>query len=521
MNLLCMPTIRAILRDGPTLLTLPGVFAAMMRDDVLAFPGLRAHQRHAWHAFLTQLGTLVRLQAGAGTPADEDGWRDGLRRLTPEYSDDAPWCLVSSPDAPALLQPAVPDGIAIWRGRVATPDALDILITARNHDVKQAVMAQAQPDDWLFALVTLQTMEGYGGKNNYGITRMNGGSASRPCVCLVPSGGPGAHWRRDVGVLVALDGRLPYSAGYAGADGLALTWLTPWDGKTSISRSVLHPLYIEVCRRVRLIETGTDLAAFTENSTMQRIAETPGGVTGDPWAPIRTEKEGIKVLTMSASSFGYREVTRMLLDDPQNQSALQPPCEDDDPAGLMLLVRGLVRGNSKTDGYHERRVPLSRAVRRMFGAPLLTDADADAARARVALVGEMCAALRYAFLVLLTNGKGGPARPTPATTAKSDPFVRRFEQGVDRTFFPDLWDELEKSDDPARTLVRRTWAQAMLEQAELSLAEADRAAPKSSALRLRARVRAQAALHGTARRDKGKLGPLLARAAVVETPHVV
>lgn len=85
-------------------------------------------------------------------------------------------------------------------------------------------------------------------------------------------------------------------------------------------------------------------------------------------------------------------------------------------------------------------------------------------------------------------------------------------------FFPDLWRELEAPDALARMLVNRAWAQAMLEQAELTLAEADRAAPKSSALRLRARVRAQAALHGMARRAKGKLGPLLARPAAA-VPH--
>lgn len=174
MNVLCAPMIRVALRDGPTLLTLPGVFDAMMRDDVLAFPGLRAHQRHAWHAFLAQLGALVRLQDGTEAEMDEDGWRAGLRRLTPEHPGDAPWRLVGSSDVPALLQPPAPGGIARWRGRVTTPDALDMLITARNHDVKQAVMTRAQPDDWLFALLTLQTMQGYGGATQYGVSRMNG-----------------------------------------------------------------------------------------------------------------------------------------------------------------------------------------------------------------------------------------------------------------------------------------------------------------------------------------------------------
>lgn len=39
--------------------SLPEVYAALMRDDVVAFPALRPHQRHAWHAFLVQLGAMA------------------------------------------------------------------------------------------------------------------------------------------------------------------------------------------------------------------------------------------------------------------------------------------------------------------------------------------------------------------------------------------------------------------------------------------------------------------------------
>ena len=72
-----------------------------------------------------------------------------------------PWCLVAPPDRPALLQPPIPDGLATLKNSIATPDALDMLVASRNHDLKGAVMARALPDDWLFALVSLQTMEGF------------------------------------------------------------------------------------------------------------------------------------------------------------------------------------------------------------------------------------------------------------------------------------------------------------------------------------------------------------------------
>lgn len=509
-NLLEERLIRTRLRDRTTLLNLPGVFAASVRCEVLSFSGLRPHQRHAWHAFLVQVGTLALL-AGTDTtpPDDEASWAALLRGLTPDYDNDEPWSLTTPADQPALLQPATPSGTTGWERR-ETPDGIDMLITARNHDVKQAAMVRSQPDDWLFALVTLQTMEGYGGRDTYGISRMNGGSSSRPCVGVMPSGGPGAHLRRDILALLAVGGVPEQAHGYAGRDGLALTWLTPWDGLTSLTRRHLHPLYVEVCRRIRLVADEAGLHALTTTSKVSRIADkVPGGITGDPWAPLVPDKAGPKVLTMSAESFGYRRVVATLLAAPQDRAALQEVRSDDDTAGLMLMIRGLVRGNSKTDGYHERRVPLSKVVQRGLKGLLLTDPDAAAARARVDLVAEISSALRMAIQVLLANGPETLGRPSEATKAKVVPFIRRLEARVDQAFFPDLWTELEQADADKRHRVREGWVRWMLYQAEEVLAEAERSTPRSSALRLRARVRAMAALHGMARRRAGKLAAYL------------
>ena len=505
-NLLEHPLIRTRLADRTTVLTLPAVFAASLRREVLGFPALRPHQRHAWHAFLVQIGTLALLGVGQNTlPDDEASWVSLLRGLTPGHDDDAPWSLVAPLDRPALLQPPAPDGTAGWKPR-ETPDAADMLITARNHDVKQAAMVHARPDDWLFALVTLQTMEGYGGSTQYGISRMNGGSSSRPCVGVVPSGGPGAHLRRDILALLAMGGVPTRAQDYAERDGLALTWLAEWDGKTSLMRRHLHPLYIEVCRRIRLIGNEDGVHALTTGSKTERIAEVPGGITGDPWAPLVADPAGPKVLTMSVESFGYRRVVAMLLAEAQDRSDLQQLREDDDPTGLSLLIRGLVRGNSKTNGYHERRVPLSRVVRR--GArPTLTDDHAAAAKTRVEVVGEVASALRAAVLVLLANGPETLPRPTEATKVKIAPFVRMLEARVDRAFFADLWAELEQTDPERRYRERAIWVRWMLDQAADVLAEAERSTPRSSALRLRARVRAEAMLGGMARRRAGKLAP--------------
>lgn len=183
-NLLTQP----LLQTKPVgWMTLPGLLACLVRDEVDSFPALRPHQSPAWHMFLVQLAALALHGAGADhIPETETEWVRVLRGLTPEFPADEPWCLVVDDSTkPAFLQPPLPAGVLL-KTQVATPDALDLLITSRNHDLKQEVAREANAQDWVLALVSLQTGEGYGGAGNQGIARMNGGSSSRPMLGLAP-----------------------------------------------------------------------------------------------------------------------------------------------------------------------------------------------------------------------------------------------------------------------------------------------------------------------------------------------
>ena len=111
-------------------------------------------------------------------PDSADEWGRIIRNLTSDYPDDEPWRLVVPDIArPAFMQPPAtsPELEKDFKNEVATPDALDMLVTSKNHDLKAAVAGEARTDDWVFALVTLQTMEGFGGRYNYGISRMPSG----------------------------------------------------------------------------------------------------------------------------------------------------------------------------------------------------------------------------------------------------------------------------------------------------------------------------------------------------------
>ena len=59
--------------------------------------------------------------------------------------------------------------------------------------------------------------------------------------------------------------------GFFDEDGLALVWLKPWDGVTSLKPEQLDPYYVEICRRVRLIEDSGRIHALAAGSEAARI----------------------------------------------------------------------------------------------------------------------------------------------------------------------------------------------------------------------------------------------------------
>src|SRR5690606_23481359 len=119
--------------------------------------------------------------------------------------------------------------------------------------LKAERMLAASDEHWLFALVTLQTYEGYLGAGNFGISRMNGGLGSRMSLGIRPPGGAATAFRRDVLRLVA--------SRDSGLTGKALLWLDPWDGTLQLAFERLDPLYVDICRRIRLGRSREGLVA--------------------------------------------------------------------------------------------------------------------------------------------------------------------------------------------------------------------------------------------------------------------
>ena len=495
MNLLTDPILTLSSGDK---VSLPALFAEMTRGQVRAFPALRPHQRPAWHMFLVQLAVLsLHAPNRDDLPPDTKDWEEDLRRLTRGHADDAPWRLVvEDHKKPAFMQPPDPGGLK-W-SLVPTPDALDLLITSRNHDLKQAMATQATPEDWVFALVSLQTSEGYGGAGNHGVARMNGGSSSRTMLGLAPghqgdtSVDPSAWWARDVRRLIAAR-KTNRDEGIGAVGGPALLWCLDWSEGQQLDLRSLDPLFIEICRRVRLTDTGGVLSASRATSKTTRINGKPfNGNVADPWAPVH-KTEG-KSFTLSGGDFDYAKLCKLLFSGDWERPLLAQPGSNE-TGDFLLVAEALSRGNSKTKGFKSRIVPVPKGVISFFSS----ETAATLSAAQMVEIAGFDAALRNALALMAAGGNRdevGKKHYAYTSLARA-----RFNHAADRLFFPNLWQRLEaeSQSDDAVFRTKRAFLTELMMEATVVLDAALPTMPCATIHRPKAAARARQAFGGTLR----------------------
>ena len=440
-------------REETRLVSLPEAYAALAKNQVDDFPGLRPHQRHFWHATLCQVGAIAMVNAGIeDPPAEPEEWLRILNELTLEkYPDDEPWHLaVDDITKPAFLQPpaSAAGKAADYKSLIATPDEMDLPVGSKHHDIRDGNMRGATPEQWLFALTARQTGGGYDGNRLFGSSRMNSGSGNRHGFSLTPSTSWGAHINRDLQVLARQhSGEIVKQL---------LLWTRPWDG-TKNESTPLHeltplPLYVEVSRRIRL-EADADgkLTGRYATSQAPRIhARESKGMTKDPWTITETEKS----VTVSSAGFDYRQTSRYL--DPERYTL--PPLAKhvstvDGTTQMHLVARALVRGQGKTEGYHERTIPLGRGAARMLRSTSEQAKLHSVAQDRLNIISEVQSILAHAVKTYLQDGMSDGKTKTEHQRVISDA-RRRLDQIVDLEFWAHLQEELE-STEPQR--VKAEW----------------------------------------------------------------
>ena len=382
------------------------------------------------------------------------------------------------------------------KNRVETPDKLDMLVTSKNHDLKSDVGALAKVDDWLFALISLQTLSGQSGRGNYYISRIRSAFSGRPAFSLTPSTRLGHHFLRDVGIL--LNNRDSLLDEYQMAsDGIGLIWTVSWDGKVveALPFNSLDPYYIEICRRIRLRFAETDqLYADRANSNAPRInAKMLNGQTGDPWTPINI-KEG-KALNVGPGGFTYKRVSEYLTSPDWYWPILLRPTLDEQHANepMKLVARSLAcntRKQGMTEGYHERIIPFGEKAIRAFGLPLGRQEVGDIARERIKQIGIVQNILRRAIATFAAHGNSDSkthrsGNPSPNDLAR--PWVAQLDAIVDSSFFSALQIEFEAESNNERQHIRNEWLRdSVIAEASTVLRSAQNALPCPAIQRYRA-----------------------------------
>jgi len=484
-------------------LSLPQVLARLSAGEDLGFDALRPHQRPAWHAFLVQLAYLALEGAEEPVPpTTAQAWCDKLRALTPGHDDDdAPWCLVNSDwQRPAFMQsPCSAARMADFKRTADSAQDIDVLVTARHHDEKTGKLPldEHSLDSLVFALISLQGWSSFMGAGNYNTMRMNGGFSSRPQFRL--TFGPrstGTEFLRDVQALLdarelLFDDAQAQGIGTAAQPPHRLLWLLSWDSG-SLPLSSVHPLCLEVCRRVRLVvdgEGGRLLLRRAASDAMRVAAKDQRGCVLDPWVPVMNEGPP-KALTAQAHTLSYRTLQGLLFDrNKARLPLLAKPSERERRANQAgtLVAQVLVSGDGRTDGLLVREVPMSAPVL----SRLVTDEAAMARRSQrfVDLAGQAAGKAYRSALLQFVDGSDDVDWKNRDFTRAVEPWVDRFEQAVDEVFFTMLFDGIDRRLDD--TAADREWVRWLQAAAQTLLLEAVQSLPTREPSRLFAQARAE------------------------------
>ncbi len=492
-DLLNEPLIGVRTAEGEQRLHLPELLAALSAGKIDGYTGLRAHQADPWHVFLVQLAASVQARRPTeALPTDPHYWRDGL--LDVADGMESAWHLVVEDVAkPAFLQhPWAPGDEKAYKLTATRPDELDVLVTAKNHDVKMARIAPSLTESWLYALLVLQTTSGYLGKGHYGIVRMNGGHASRPIVSWVRSLHPARRFVEEVAMLVALRDSTCRKFHYL-SKGVVLTWLARWD--RSDHQHVwpqLEPWFIEAARPIRLRRTADGvIEALGAISKDRQIGPKTleNGDVGDPWIPLK--KKSSSAMTLTNEGFSPQRVTALLFEDGFELTPLQKPRTGQGDGWFVGSC--LARGQGTTEGFHRLELPIPAKAQLALLNKQQRDTLGQLAQNLLKDAKDIQKALFVALLVLTEGGPKQADFNREAINKWLDQPCIDFTRRWKALYFPTLW----RGADEDHEAVRRDWQQQLVNMAQSILDGAAERLPLPANRTWRALAQALSAWRGS------------------------
>ncbi len=502
-NLLTDPIIGIETPDGRQKVNLPQLLAMLSDGKVDAYTGQRPHQGDVWHVFTVQLAASVLARQPNtkpnAPPSDPLFWQEGLLQLAGNNSNA--WLLAgddvtqpaffqhplhSQSDLETFFKPKEP--------KATTPDELDVLVTAKDHDLKIARIPRDRVEAWMYAVVAYQTTSGFLGAGNYGIVRMNGGFANRPILSMVQSLHPSLRFLEETAIVFNIRNELLRSGFGFRPNGPVLTWLTPWNRKEHQYRlDELDPLFIEAARAIRLVKREGGLVTLGATSKARQVGpkSLENGDVGDAWLPIQTEnKKGRTALSLSGNGWTPELVCNLLFEKGYELTPLQKPRQA--PSTLWLVASALVRGQGTTEGFHRFILPVPPKVQLRLLNKVEKDRLSELAQQLHKDVRDIESALRTAMTVLTEGGQDIPDFNREAVKAWVNGRVQGFRTNWQDRFFPMLWRSIEIGEAEAR----KEWVTDLTYRSKEQLDEACQLLPLPQTRRYRARVRSEGAFWG-------------------------
>jgi len=217
------------------------------------------------------------------------------------------------------------------------------------------------------------------------------------------------------------------------------------------------------------------------------------GVIGDPWTPV--DKKNAKALTVNERGFSYQKLHKLLFTgDYEKPLTMKTTAAERD--GAFVIATTLVRGQGKTDGWHNRIVPVPSKAIHLFGSSSERNELSMRAQEQVNTASDVQKFVLYpALRALLTADGDEKVEPTKITR-----WTNAYNADVDDVFFPYLWEALDLPRDEARL----RWQKQMFNFARKQLEDAIGSTPLPSIRRYRAISAAESIFYGSIRKHPDK-----------------
>jgi len=427
--------------DGSArLASLPDLLSALGKGEDVTLTHLQQHQEHAMHAFVVQLMVhLLDKELIQSCDASSKAYADALLSLGGEAS--AWHLIVDDSDKPALMQPGVKNFSYDENKRSIAADELDILVKAKNFDVKRTKLTCAKPEVWFFAILTLQTSCDYGGGDTQRIARMAHAHGTRVWIATYDSLAWGARVVTDVKRWLSVLPSLREEFGYD-RDGHRLLWLVDWSDDAMLEYSQLHPAFIEIARRVRL-KSGSDgaIIGYRHPSKNSRIyVEGLNGLSGDIWVPVTLSDSGPTVFGVTKTGLDYRKLNDLVFEQNLRASRAQ---DVSDLRGdtIHFFGQALAREKGKTKGLYRRILPIPAKRRGILRRGPERDKLAARSKAQIEMVRDIRTILYKSLKAIYV-----PAEQNHKNASWPSDLIEPYDLSVDQLFFGLLFETAENDE---------------------------------------------------------------------------